>query len=684
MPARGQKPRVPRIDVNERELMPSTLARCAAGVLIAAVLSACGGGSEPSAPTVSPANTVHAAAEAMATAGARRTALAAAPVGLTVIDPRAAAEQLLDFAQATFPAYFPGHAGTQTLAPFVYRHHPATGVYLGVVLDDGPYVRGGVYVMGGAFGNDPLHVGALTDFVSPDVAGARVVLAAGDKVQVVQGSSTALRVNIERLKGFTGPVQLALSGLPTGATSGTVIVQPGASFADIPLAAAAGAPHSLPTTAQLTVSAAFGPHQAIATGPVTVTVRGVPGSVDTSFAGGAPVTPVANSEDYAHAVAVQPDGKVVTAGTTAISTGTVVALTRHLRDGDLDPSFGSGGKVITQVGARGDSARAVTVQPDGKILVAGWTDATGTDANFLVLRYLADGTLDAGFADAGRFVLPFGTGNGTDRAYAVAVQDDGKIVVGGTTLTGTSTTGQDFALVRLTADGQLDAGFGQGGKVITPMQTHSGGDIVYALALPVIDGQQRILAVGGEGDFMAARYLPNGTLDASFGVGGKVVGLFRSSIGAARSVVLLPGGRMALAGGVHNDFAAAQLTQAGALDTTFGQGGLVKVAVNAENWDNAAALARQSDGKLLLGGWSYRDHSSAADFVALRLLPGGALDTMFGENGIAIRPVTTSTRNDAARGMVLQADDRVPTVRAILGGEVSVQNNDFGLMRLWL
>jgi hypothetical protein len=108
------------------------------------------------------------------------------------------------------------------------------------------------------------------------------------------------------------------------------------------------------------------------------------------------------------------------------------------------------------------------------------------------------------------------------------------------------------------------------------------------------------------------------------------------------------------------------------------------VPVSAENWDNATALARQSDGKLLLGGWSYRGNSTAADFVALRLLPGGTLDPMFGEAGIAIRPVTTGTRNDAARGMVLQADDRVPTVRAILGGEVSVQNNDFGLMRLWL
>lgn len=671
--------------------MPPFLARCAAGALIAALLVACGGGAEPgdAAPAAaSAAGRAEAAADAMVTTAARRSAQAAtvataAPAALVVADPQAATEQLLDFAEASFPAYFPGHVATQTLAPFLFRHYPATGVYLGVVQDDGPYSRGGVYVMGGAFGQAPLHVGALTDFVSPDGPGARIVLPAGDKLQVTQASHTTLRVNVERLKGYTGPVQLALSDLPAGATSDVVVVPAGAAFADIPIAATAAAPHSLPTTARLTVSAVFGPRQAVATQAVTVTVRGVPGAVDTSFGSGAVITPVANSEDYAHAVAVQPDGKVVTAGTTAISTGTVVALTRHLRDGGLDPAFGNGGKVITQVGARGDSARAVTVQADGKILVAGWTDATGTDANFLVLRYLADGHLDPAFADGGRFVLPIGA-SGTDRAYAIAVQDDGGIVVGGTTLSGTSTTGQDFALIRLTPAGQLDAGFGQGGKVITPMQTHSGGDIVYAIALPVIDGQQRVLAVGGEGDFMAARYLPNGTLDGTFGVGGKVVGLFRSNIGAARSVALLPGGRMVLAGGVLNDFAAAQLAPSGTLDPSFGQGGLVTVPVSTSNWDNATALARQSDGKLLLGGWSYRANSSAADFVALRLLPGGALDPMFGEAGIAIRPVAAGTRNDSARGMVLQSDDRVPTVRAILGGETSVNNNDFGLLRLWL
>ncbi|MFO1330163.1 MAG: hypothetical protein U1F56_22635 [Rubrivivax sp.] len=666
-------------------------AAAAAAALLATLLAACGGGDDDRAPLVAASgDRAQATVDALSGAAAGRlrarsasTAAAAAAAGAVpaAYDPEESARQLMDFGEARFPSYFPSHQADSSYAPFVYRYYGGSGVYLGVALDEAGYVRSGVYVMGGEFGQQPRYVGRVTDFITPAAQGFRAAPAL-DKVAVLQGGSTTVRVDLERLRGYPGAVQLSLDGLPAGASAAPVLVTPGASFADITISAAPGAAHSLPTTARLTASGAFGTRTVATEQAVTVTVRGAPGSVDTSYGGGAQITPVANSEDYAHAVAVQADGKVVTVGTTAISTGTVVALTRHLRDGGLDPSFGNGGKVITQVGARGDSARAVAIQPDGRIVVAGWTDQTGTDANVLVLRYRGDGTLDPGFGDAGRTVLPLG--NGTDRAHAVAIQDDGRIVVGGTTLSGTSTSGQDFALMRLMPDGTLDAGFGNGGKVVTAMQSHSSSDVVYALALPVIGGEQRILAVGGEGDFIAARYRPDGTLDASFGNGGKVLGLFGRNIGAARAVTLLPGGGMVLAGGIYNDFAAAQLTAAGTLDAGFGQGGLVTVAVSPTNWDNATAIARQADGKLVLGGWTYAGNSSSADFTALRLTGAGVLDTTFGSGGIAIHPVAQGTRSDSARGLVLQSDERVPAVRAILGGEASGSNYDFALLRLWL
>ncbi|MBL8363185.1 MAG: hypothetical protein JNN18_22045 [Rubrivivax sp.] len=671
------------------------------GLAMAAALVGCGGGDAgPTRATVAaadPAASITAAADALADdAGTRRRALAAAtaaaPAAMVVADPAAAAEQLLDHAEATFPGYFPGHPATASLPPFAYRYYAATGIYLGVVLDGGTsYTPGGVYVMGGDFGNAPRYVGQVTDFIVPNGSGFRAALPT-DKAVVLQGAGTTLRVDVSRQAGWGGPVQLTLAGLPAGASAAAVSVPAGAAYAEIPITAGAAAPHSLPTTAELTVSALFGARTALAKQAVTVTVRGRPGVVDTSFGTpgavpapalpGAVITQVASSEDYAWAVAVQPDGKVLTVGTTAISTGTVVAVTRHLRDGGIDPSFGTGGKVITQVGTRGDSARAAAVQPDGRIVVAGWTDSTGIDANFLVLRYRADGTPDPTFADGGRYVHAFGTG--TDRAHAVAIQDDGRIVVGGTTLKNTSTTGQDFALVRLMPNGALDTSFGDGGQVITPMQAQSAGDVVYALALPVVAGEQRIVAVGGEGNFVAARYRASGALDTTFGTGGKVIGLFDANIGAARSVALLPGGRMVLAGGILNDFAAAQLTESGQLDVTFGQAGRVIVPVSTTNWDNATAVARQPDGRLVLGGWAYSGNSSSADFVAVRLTAAGALDAEFGTNGIAIHPVAAGTRSDSARGLVLQHDDRVPAVRAILGGEASSSNYDYALVRLWL
>lgn len=683
--------------------MQALICRWATTVTLSAALAACGGGESTDAGTRSAvvAATTIAAQQAQRQAQARESAavaaaVAAVPAGSETslgalrrvkalalstggsVAPEEAARQLMDFAEKQYPEYFSGAATAGTLAPFVYRYYPASGTYLGVVTAGGTsYVNGGVYVMGGVFGTAPSYVGQLMDFITP-LGPAFSTTLGSDKAVVVQGSSTTLRVNLARLRGFEGSVLVTLDGLPAGVSAPAVSIGPNTTSVDVTINAQGTAPHSLPTAATVR----FTSGNLVAQEPLTVTVRGLPGVIDTSFAGGAVVTPVNASEDYAHAVALQADGKTVVAGTTAISTGTVVALVRYQRDGAIDPSFGIGGKVTLQVGARGDSARAIAIQPDGKIVVAGWTDSTGTDSNFLVLRFRADGTLDPSFADGGKFVLPIGTG--TDRAHAVAIQDDGKIVVGGESLTATNTTGRDFALIRLRADGTLDPQFGNGGKVVTPMGLQGVSDTVYALALPIVNGEQRIVAAGGEGDFVIARYTAAGILDASFGNGGKVMGLFNSNIGQARAVTLLPGGRMVVAGGIFNDFAAVQLKEDGTPDATFGNGGKVVVAVSKTNWDGATAVLRQADGKLMLAGWAYSGNSSAGDFVALRLLPGGTLDEAFGTAGIAIHPVAQGTRSDSARGMVLQADDRVPTVRAILAGEVSGSNYDFGLLRLWL
>lgn len=591
------------------------------------------------------------------------------------IDPAEAVRQLMDFAEAQYPAYFPSHPATLTAQPFAYRHYGETGVYLGVATQqNSPYTYGGVYVLGGPFGGAPVFVGHLTNFIKP-VTDYSVTFSA-DRVPVLQGGQAQLQATLVRRQGFNEPVHITLDNLPAGVTSNAVTIPAGATNATLTLTAAPGAPHSLPTIARLRTTQGNNVLQQA----LTVTVRGAPGVVDTSFNGGVNITAVGAGEDYANGVAVQADGKVLVVGSSAQG-GTFVSIVRYLRDGGLDTTFGNQGRVITPVGTRNDVATAVTVQQDGKILVAGSSEQATTGLDFLLLRYNSDGSLDQGFGNGGKVVTELGSAS--DRAWAMAVQADGKIILAGESNVG-AVSGVDFALARYNSNGTLDATFGNGGKVLTPIQTFTGRDSVYGLALPIIDGEQRILAVGGEGDFQAARYRPNGTLDTTFGTDGKIDGLFNSSIGSARGVVLLPDGRAVLAGAIHNDFAAVQLTQAGTLDATFGTGGKFVKGVAPSNWDIATAVVRQADGKLVLGGWAYTGNSSSGDFAALRLTAAGALDNTFGTNGVVTVATAPGTKNDLAHALILQADDRVPTVRAIQAGEANDANHDYALLRLWL
>jgi uncharacterized delta-60 repeat protein len=514
---------------------------------------------------------------------------------------------------------------------------------------------------------------------TPTPAPAFTIDLSADKAVVLQGDAITVKATLHRDSGFNDAVQLSLAGLPAGTSAAAVTVPAGANEASIVISAQSGAAHSLPTNVTVQGQAPT----ASASHAMTVTVRGLPGVVDTSFAGGIVRQPVDSGEDYGKAMAVQADGKIIVAGSSTTATGTWLSLVRFQRDGSPDTAFGTGGKVITQVGTQGnDGAFAVAVQTDGKIVVAGASDQGGaTHLDFAVLRYKADGSLDSGFGQGGKVVADFA--GDTDRAWAVALQPDGKIVVGGEANTGTGATGVDFALLRLNTDGSLDTSFGNGGKVLTPIAASTGSDAVHSLALQTVQGELRILAVGGEGDFRAARYHADGTLDTGFGTQGRIGGLFNSVIGAARAVELLPNGGAVLAGQINHHFAAVQLTAAGTLDTSFAQTGRIEKPL-AANWNEATALVRQSDGKLILGGWAYTGAGSSGDFAALRLNADGSVDTGFGTAGVTITATAPGMKDDQGKALVLQADERVPTVRAIQGGDSNDSNHDFTLIRLWL
>jgi uncharacterized delta-60 repeat protein len=515
--------------------------------------------------------------------------------------------------------------------------------------------------------------------LEPDggVAAARLVVTANARTApVLQGASTTIEVSVQRDATVSGAVTVTAAGLPPGVTCDPLVIAAGATSGAMTLVASATAPHSLPTAVSLVATA----DGVAAADQVTVTVYGAPGTLDTSFGGGKLLLPAGAGDDYANALAVQANGKLVIVGRAAERLGDF-ALIRLDLDGNLDATFGTGGRVLTDFAGASETAYAVAVQPDGKIVVAGTTAGSGTGNDFAVARYLPSGELDGSFGSGGKVVTPLGPD--ADTAYAMVLQPDGKIVVGGDTNNGSNQTGLDFALVRYLPDGTLDASFGSAGIVTTPIAAFGGRDSIYALAVQTIDGQSRIVAAGGEGDFRIARYLPSGALDSSFGSGGVVSGLFGSTIGAARALAITPDSAIAIAGHAHHDVAIAQLTASGALDTSFSGDGKLTTAVSTSNWDEAQAITVDRDGNLLVAGWAYEGGSSAGNFVVMRYLASGQLDTRFGGTGIVVTPVAAGTKADQAMAVAIQHDERIPMDRVVSAGFANVSNSDFAVTRYW-
>jgi uncharacterized delta-60 repeat protein len=354
-------------------------------------------------------------------------------------------------------------------------------------------------------------------------------------------------------------------------------------------------------------------------GLLTIMLPSVPawavggGTLDPMFGTGGRVLTDFGGQDMAYGMAVQADGKVVAAGFANVGGHYDFALARYNRDGTLDATFGTGGKVLTDFSGAGsfDEARAVAIQPDGKVVAAGGSTAGGNDV-FALARYNFDGTLDATFGAGGKVL----TGVAGD-AYAVAVQPGGKIVAAGSSST-------DFALVQYNHDGTVDATFGAGGKVLTDF---GGNDYAYALAVRPVG---KIVAAGfsdarGSYDFGLARYNRDGTLDATFGGGGRVLTDVSGagSYDVALAVAVQPDGKIVTAGAsgaVRNaDFVLARYNRDGTLDATFGTSGKVVTDVSGTGSDNEAfAVAVQPDRKIVAAGVSGTIRS---DFALARYQP---------------------------------------------------------------
>jgi uncharacterized delta-60 repeat protein len=354
------------------------------------------------------------------------------------------------------------------------------------------------------------------------------------------------------------------------------------------------------------------------------------GTLDQSFGVSGKVTTAFNDGHYDHinGLALQSDGKIVAAGEAYI--GDVYrdgfGLARYNPDGTLDQSFGVGGLVRTyfndENGAIDSHCMAVGVTPGGKILAVGHTGgALGQD--FALVQYNSDGSFDQTFGNGGGETITFGLGY--NMANATLIQPDGKILVSGHAMVGT-TGNDDFALMRLDANGGLDATFGSGGMVSSDFL--GGTDWGYGLALRsdgriVQDGFAQIANCGQNCrryTFGLVQYNSNGTLDSSFGTGGQSMPDF---IGDAQAyaLALVSDGKLAAAGRFGDDFGLALFNANGSLDSTFNGGQIVTTDFGGN--DTAHSIAFQADGKVVLVGTGGMDYDNT-DFALARYLAGSA------------------------------------------------------------
>ncbi len=406
--------------------------------------------------------------------------------------------------------------------------------------------------------------------------------------------------------------------------------------------------------------------------PETMVAGSPSGSLDTTFGtGGIVTTSLGSHDDYAYALGIQSDGKLVAAGYSNNGSNLDFALVRYNADGSLDTTFGTGGKVTTSVGSSDDAAYGLGIQSDGKLVAAGYSN-NGSNADFALVRYNADGGLDTTFGAGGKVTTAIGSSN--NYARALGIQSDGKLVAAGYSNNGSNL---DFALVRYNADGSLDTTFGTGGKVTTSVG--SSDDAAYALG---IQSDGKIVAAGqylngSYYDFALVRYNTNGSLDTTFGTGGKVTTAIRSSNDVARTLGIQSDGKIVAAGfsqkyGYNYDFALVRYNADGSLDTAFGTGGKVITPVGSSS-AIAYALGIQSDGRIVAAG-DYANGSNA-DFALVRYNADGSLDTTFGTGGKVTTPVGSSSSNANALG--IQSDGRIVAA----GYSNNGSNNDFALVR---
>jgi uncharacterized delta-60 repeat protein len=403
---------------------------------------------------------------------------------------------------------------------------------------------------------------------------------------------------------------------------------------------------------------------------LSASISAAPGDLDPTFGNGGKRT---DWTGYASGVAIQPDGKIVVVGDPNLCCRSDIdfRVARYNPDGSPDTTFGGGtGRVTTDFNGYHDNSENVVLQPDGKIIVAGWTVKEGSGVSLAVARYNPDGSLDTTFGDgSGKVLTPldYFAAGGTD----VAIQPDGRILV---VLAQIDLNGNDYGLlVRYNADGSPDTSFDMGGPDWLPTGSVYSQLPIGSVTVQPADG--KIVVIEGYPDYSPgiARYNTNGSLDTGFGSGGIVTipeafWLNTTAIDSAGKIVAAGG----FVTGSTYEFALFRFNVDGSPDSSFDGDGIV----TTPNLESATSIVIQSDGKIVAAG--YGQGPGNYDLALARYNSNGSLDNTFG-GGDGITTVDFNNSSDFGAAVALDNQGRAVVVGG--SGPVGGSGSMFAIAR---
>lgn len=478
-----------------------------------------------------------------------------------------------------------------------------------------------------------------------------------------QGQSAGLDVTIVRASDFTAAVTVELDGFPAGVSAPAVTIAAGETSGTLTVTAAGDS-----TQGALDLDVTGTAESITRSAGLRLVVAGEPGTLDQSFAGGGKLTfQLGGKASTGRGLLIQADGKIVVTG----DGGDRAVTLRVNEDGSLDESFGAGGVVTTAIG---DVSGGIVVRAarDGRLLVGGIDSPDGERLRVALFAYTSEGALEAGFGSGGTLVVD--AAPDTSLVSDVVELADGDFLLVGDRIAADPTPPDSLLINRVTAAGELDPDFTITGTLLSPNAT-------------LLDGEGRLVVAGVKRDTdlqsFIARYLPDGSPDASFGGDGVVeTNVVVGQPDLMSGLVELESGQLLLTGhaveGETGFLTQIRYNPDGTLDPTFGDGGVVIGATPMLVVGNGMAGV-DALGRTIVAGTSQLDEPDILSAVA-RILPDGTMDSTFGDSGLVnIQFGQGQFGASEASGIGIDPDGRI--VVSAHTGDLAV--SAFGVARLW-